>query len=199
MNKFCSLLVGAPRAQSSLEVQRRINETGAIYKCNLDKEIGNCAPFVFDPWGKLNNKQNFHFIFITTINGNIPKILSYRNLGNVHGNQDQYTYTNEKKDYQWLGATMDGSASDIDKFVVSFKVKFLKQKIKKSTHCRFRNETKFLILGMRSTPCFRCHRSLFNAWNLLLDDQYIVRKANGCAKNCSASFQRETTACNWFR
>lgn len=43
--------------------------------------------------------------------------------GNVHGSQDQYTYTNEKKDYQWLGATMDGSAGDNDKFVVSLEAK----------------------------------------------------------------------------
>lgn len=47
--------------------------------------------------------------------------------GNVHGSQDQYTYTNEKKDYQWLGATMDGSTGDNDKFVVSFKSKYINQ------------------------------------------------------------------------
>lgn len=84
-----SVFIGAPRAQSTVEKQRKINETGAIYKCNLDSEIiGNCSPFVFDEWG------------------------------NVHGDPDMYTYTNEKKDYQWLGATMDGSSNDNDKFVV---------------------------------------------------------------------------------
>lgn len=49
----------------------------------------NCAPFVFDPWG------------------------------NVHSEYNQYTYDNEKKDYQWLGATMDSNGNDNDKFVVS--------------------------------------------------------------------------------
>lgn len=84
-----SIIIGAPRSQSTLEVQRKINETGAIYKCNLDNNPnGQCIPFVFDPWG------------------------------NVHENYDQYTYNNEKKDFQWLGAAMDGSANDNDKFVV---------------------------------------------------------------------------------
>ena len=84
---FHSVLIGAPRAQSTLEVQRKINETGAIYKCGFDK-LSTCSPFVFDRWG------------------------------NVHEDYNQYAYNNEKKDYQWLGATMDGSASDTDKFVV---------------------------------------------------------------------------------
>lgn len=90
INYFYSVLIGAPRAQSTLEVQRKINETGAIYKCSFDKTaLVNCKPFVFDPWG------------------------------NVHEDYNQYAYNNEKKDYQWLGASMDGSASDSDKFVVS--------------------------------------------------------------------------------
>lgn len=83
-------MIGAPRAQSTLEVQRKINETGAIYKCSLDKSVTTgCKPFVFDPWG------------------------------NVHDDYNQYAYNNEKKDYQWLGASMDGGANDNDKFVVS--------------------------------------------------------------------------------
>lgn len=90
MISFSSVIIGAPRSQTTLEVQRKINETGAIYKCNLDNNPnGQCIPFVFDPWG------------------------------NVHENYDQYTYNNEKKDFQWLGAAMDGSANDNDKFVVS--------------------------------------------------------------------------------
>ncbi|XP_031627778.1 integrin alpha-PS3-like [Contarinia nasturtii] len=82
-----SVLVGAPRAQSTIEVQRKINETGAIYKCTFDKSA-SCAPFIFDRWG------------------------------NVHEDYNQYAYNNEKKDYQWLGASMDSGASDTDKFVV---------------------------------------------------------------------------------
>lgn len=85
-----SVLIGAPRAQSTLEIQRRINETGAIYKCTFDQaNDGSCAPFVFDQWG------------------------------NVHDKMDQFTYNNEKKDYQWLGAAMDGNSNDNDKLVVS--------------------------------------------------------------------------------
>lgn len=80
--------MGAPRAQSTIEVQRKINETGAIYKCTFDKST-NCTPFIFDRWG------------------------------NVHEDYSQYAYNNEKKDYQWLGASMDSSSSDTDKFVVS--------------------------------------------------------------------------------
>lgn len=87
---FHSVLIGAPRAQSTLEMQRNINETGAVYKCNFDKSVnGKCSPFTFD---KLDNY----------------------NEGN-----DELTFNNEKKDYQWLGASMDGSSSDSDKFVVS--------------------------------------------------------------------------------
>lgn len=93
---WSSVIIGAPRSQSTLEVQRKINETGAIYKCNLDNNPnGQCIPFVFDPWG------------------------------NVHENYDQYTYNNEKKDFQWLGAAMDGSANDNDKLVVRLGIHLL--------------------------------------------------------------------------
>ncbi|KAL5289506.1 ITGA9.2 family protein [Megaselia abdita] len=46
-----SIIVGAPRAQSHLETQRNINETGAIYKCTLN--TGTCAPYVFDALGNI--------------------------------------------------------------------------------------------------------------------------------------------------
>lgn len=84
------MIIGAPRAQSTLDVQRRINETGAIYKCTFDQtqDENTCFPFVFDPWG------------------------------NIPGSMNQFVYDSEKKDYQWLGAAMDGSASDSDKLVV---------------------------------------------------------------------------------
>lgn len=85
-----SVIVGAPRAQSTLSVQRSINETGAIYKCSLDQTDNEpCVPFVFDVWG------------------------------NTMDSTDQFTYNNEKKDHQWLGAAMDGNANDGDKLVVS--------------------------------------------------------------------------------
>lgn len=49
---YYSILVGAPRAQSTLETQQNINETGAIYKCTFDKSpTGNCSPFIFDKMG----------------------------------------------------------------------------------------------------------------------------------------------------
>lgn len=66
-----------------------MNETGAVYKCTLNgPEANACSPFVFDQWG------------------------------NMAGDDNQYVYTNEKKDEQWLGSTMDGSATDDSKFVV---------------------------------------------------------------------------------
>lgn len=84
-----SVIVGAPRAQSTLDSQRRVNETGAVYKCMLrNAESQECIPFVFDEWG------------------------------NMVGDSSQYIYSNEMKQEQWLGATMDGTASDNSKFVV---------------------------------------------------------------------------------
>lgn len=44
-----SIMVGAPRAQSSLASQRTVNETGAIYRCSLATE--KCAPYNFDTLG----------------------------------------------------------------------------------------------------------------------------------------------------
>lgn len=41
------ILVGAPRAQSTLEQQRKVNETGAIYKCNFE-DSQPCHPYHFD-------------------------------------------------------------------------------------------------------------------------------------------------------
>lgn len=71
-------------------MQRRINETGAIYKCNFNANANEpCMPFVFDSTG--NNQED----------------------------NKEFTFNKEKKDFQWLGATMDGTSSDTDKFVVS--------------------------------------------------------------------------------
>ncbi|XP_017061946.1 integrin alpha-PS3 isoform X2 [Drosophila ficusphila] len=47
-----SIIVGAPRAQSTLESQRSINETGAIYRCSLTS--GACSPYVLDPRGNVD-------------------------------------------------------------------------------------------------------------------------------------------------
>lgn len=87
---FFSILIGAPRAQSTLNSQQKINETGAIYKCGFNRsENAGCEPFTFD------------------------------SSDNYSENNNELTFNNEKKDHQWLGASMDGSASDSDKFVVS--------------------------------------------------------------------------------
>ncbi|KAJ6640903.1 Integrin alpha-PS3 [Pseudolycoriella hygida] len=80
------VMVGAPRAQSSLEMQRKINETGAIYKCSF--QSSTCEPYVFDNLGNINNENNF------------------------------FTYNSERKDNQWLGASMDGNSMDAERFVV---------------------------------------------------------------------------------
>lgn len=86
-------MVGAPRAQSSLEMQRKINESGAIYKCSF--ESSRCEPFVIDKLGNINNENNF-----------------------------DYLLKSEYKDYQWLGASMDGNSMDDEKFVVSLRILF---------------------------------------------------------------------------
>ncbi|XP_055844968.1 integrin alpha-PS3 [Episyrphus balteatus] len=50
------VIIAAPRAQSTLESQRKINETGAIYKCTI--ATGTCTPFIFDDKGNINAEQN---------------------------------------------------------------------------------------------------------------------------------------------
>lgn len=41
------VLIGAPRAQSTLEQQRKVQETGAVFKCNFE-ESQPCHPYHFD-------------------------------------------------------------------------------------------------------------------------------------------------------
>lgn len=47
-----AIMISAPRAQSTFEMQRKINETGAIYKCTFGEE--HCTPFAFDTLGDLS-------------------------------------------------------------------------------------------------------------------------------------------------
>lgn len=80
-------MVGAPRAQSSLEAHRKINESGAVYKCSLNENLSECKPFIVDPEGN-----------------------SY--------SDNPYAYTAVNKNYQFLGAAMDGHGSESSRFVV---------------------------------------------------------------------------------
>lgn len=84
------IMISAPRAQTTLEMQRKLNETGAIYKCTFGnaESPSTCAPFVFDNRGDV-----------------------------VTGNSDGM-YRSKMKEQQWLGMSMDGSGSPTDKFVV---------------------------------------------------------------------------------
>lgn len=83
------IMVSAPRAQSTLEMQRKINETGAIYKCTFGGETpGTCAPFVFDRLGDVDTPSSYG------------------------------VYRGRKKEHQWLGMSMDGKGAASDKFVV---------------------------------------------------------------------------------
>lgn len=169
INYFYSVLIGAPRAQSTLANQRNINETGAIYKCRFDKSANEkCVPFVFDPWGNIRDHYN------------------------------QYTYENEMKDYQWMGASMDGSANDNEKFVVSKANKHLKQCTKKPIiiNQSFVMEN---ISGVCTASYFWYCESLFDARYLLLDNRYIVRQSKASAKNSSTAFQRQTNESYWWR
>uniref|UniRef100_A0A1L8EBN8 Putative vitronectin receptor alpha subunit n=1 Tax=Haematobia irritans TaxID=7368 RepID=A0A1L8EBN8_HAEIR len=47
------IIVGAPRAQSTLEAQRKINETGAIYRCSVSGTV-KCNTYVFEDRGNLD-------------------------------------------------------------------------------------------------------------------------------------------------
>ncbi|XP_061397209.1 integrin alpha-PS3 [Musca vetustissima] len=82
-----SLIIGAPRAQSTLESQRKINETGAVYRCTFNG-TPECTPFVFE------------------------------NRGNINIEHNEYSYDSEKRDFQWMGAAMDGGTKDTDKLIV---------------------------------------------------------------------------------
>jgi len=42
-----SVLIGAPRAQSTLPLQRKVEETGVVYKCNFHDDQP-CSPYHFD-------------------------------------------------------------------------------------------------------------------------------------------------------
>ncbi|CAO1393862.1 unnamed protein product [Diamesa hyperborea] len=82
-----TLLIGAPRAQSNLETQRKIDEAGVIYKCDLNDEK-SCFPYHFDT------------------------------AGNTFIENTELAYNSEKKDFQMLGASMDGHGSEESRFVV---------------------------------------------------------------------------------
>uniref|UniRef100_A0A182SV92 Integrin alpha second immunoglobulin-like domain-containing protein n=1 Tax=Anopheles maculatus TaxID=74869 RepID=A0A182SV92_9DIPT len=76
-------MVGAPRAQSDLEYQRNINETGAVYKCGFENPL-SCVPFRLDRQGNSNYEDYY---------ASDPEIRS------------------ELKEHQQLGATVDGLGS----------------------------------------------------------------------------------------
>ncbi|XP_017124265.1 integrin alpha-PS3-like [Drosophila elegans] len=50
-----SIIVGAPRAQSTLETQSAINEPGEIYRCSL--ENGDCTVYVLDSNGNYDSHE----------------------------------------------------------------------------------------------------------------------------------------------
>lgn len=84
-----SVLIGAPRAQSTLETQRKVEETGAVFKCNFNNDNDQpCHPYHFDT------------------------------NGNTRIENTESDYNSEKKDFQMLGASMDGHDSEFDRFVV---------------------------------------------------------------------------------
>ncbi|XP_053674657.1 integrin alpha-PS3-like [Anopheles nili] len=82
------VIVGAPQAQSDLEYQRRINETGAIFRCSfLSRNVTNaCEPI------RLDRQGNTYYEGET--------FSSHREI------------RSENKEYQQLGATVDGLGSD---------------------------------------------------------------------------------------
>lgn len=81
-----SIMIGAPRAQSTLDSQRKIQETGVVFKCKLSDSV--CMPFNFD--------KN----------------------GNAEVESADHAYNSEKKDFQMLGASMDGFETELSPIVV---------------------------------------------------------------------------------
>uniref|UniRef100_A0A182WB95 Integrin alpha second immunoglobulin-like domain-containing protein n=1 Tax=Anopheles minimus TaxID=112268 RepID=A0A182WB95_9DIPT len=79
------VIVGAPQAQSDLEYQRNINETGAVYKCSFANP-STCLPFRLDRQGNTNYEDYYH----------------------IHNREIRSEY----KEHQMLGATVDGLGSD---------------------------------------------------------------------------------------
>lgn len=96
-----SVIVGAPRAQSTLATQRKVEETGAVFKCNFHDDQP-CHPYHFD----LN--------------------------GNTRVENTDLAYNSEKKDFQMLGAAMDGHETEMDRFVVC--APSLKADVEESDH-----------------------------------------------------------------
>lgn len=83
-----SIIIGAPRAESPLESQRKIKEPGAVFTCSLAGIDQNCLPFNVDEEGDVR----------------VEKIYE--------------SYDSKKKSLQMLGAAMDGSEFEKDRFVV---------------------------------------------------------------------------------
>ncbi|XP_050085655.1 integrin alpha-PS3-like [Anopheles aquasalis] len=50
------VLVGAPQAQSDVPAQRKVNETGAVYRCRFTD--GSCEPYYFDRLGNTHQEQS---------------------------------------------------------------------------------------------------------------------------------------------
>ncbi|XP_016946460.3 integrin alpha-PS3 isoform X1 [Drosophila biarmipes] len=55
-----SIFVGAPRAQSTLDSQRTIDETGAIFRCPL--ENGDCFPYALDSEGNVDRTYDIRIL-----------------------------------------------------------------------------------------------------------------------------------------
>ncbi|XP_050072975.1 integrin alpha-PS3-like [Anopheles maculipalpis] len=83
------VIVGAPRAQSDLEYQRNVNETGAIYKCSFVNP-SSCTPFRLDRQGNTD----------------------YEDWYNHHSE-----IRSELKEHQMLGATVDGLGTENGWFI----------------------------------------------------------------------------------
>ncbi|XP_017077310.1 integrin alpha-PS3-like [Drosophila eugracilis] len=81
-----TIIVGAPRAQSTLEQQSTLDEPGGIYMCSL--KSGVCDPYVLD------------------------------SVGDVDDPSKCTTFNYQRKDQQWLGASMDGGIRDEDNLLV---------------------------------------------------------------------------------
>lgn len=85
--------MAAPRAQSSIALQRAINETGVIFRCSLSMEqllSNECEP------------------------------INIENRGNIYDERttDDGLLKGEKRDNQWLGAAMVGGVGEGDTLLV---------------------------------------------------------------------------------
>lgn len=136
--------MSAPRAQSSIAPQRAIDETGAVFRCN--HSVGKTLSDECEP-------------------------LSIENRGNFFDerSKDDGLLKGEKRDNQWLGATLDGGPGEGDTLVVN--TLFYKKKLFFTVFSQ-----SVSIIDLCTSSVVRVSAHLFDARNLLFIKRHPKRQ-----------------------